>query len=334
MARIYMFMFSSVSKFETFRDIGTAGPFWEGIVSNLSSCFDFSYFDESSPTRLLPPSAVRNAGAVLPQTKSLPQVLTDIRAIKGTDRTIWIAAIAKLNGCWSTWNTELYCPEPAFRDEVCTAESVLNRVSHSIKGALSRDCRLYVGSETCIHKGTFDNPTPLSMEEMMAVHEELHWITTKSPLTLIIPGTAYWVDIMGNVHNSLLAYANGENLCAVRPYEKKMWTGEELAAGAEYGVPKVGDEPYQILDWLTLRVGVQICQDSAAALPLQGAVRCDVHLILGNGTGHFVFQNRPGGLGVYVDAKGMGRVEDIYGTERVSTGQHAMALRFAGKPGA
>lgn len=330
MAKIHIFMFSSLSTFEERRELGTFSPQWEGIFRTIATCFDFYYFDGESATCKRPPEQVCSAGAVLPQGVSAARVLSDINAIKreGPGASFWVAAIAKLNACWSSWNIEMYCPEPAFRTEICTLDSVLTRMSGAIKSALGKGCRVFVGPETCFHKGTFNDPTPLTMEEMMAVHEELHWITANNPMALVIPGSAYWVDIMGNVHNSLLAYSNGFNLCATTTYEKKEWTGEEKTAGKEHGAPVIGEKPYLILDWEGIKVGVQICQDSATKLPSP----CDLHLILGNGTGHYVFQNRKGGLGIYVDAKGKGRLEDIYSSNDVPAGQHSYIASYAGKP--
>ena len=90
------------------------------------------------------------------------------------------------------------------------------------------------------------------------------------------------------------------------------------------GKPVIGARPYALLQWQGLKVGVQICADSAEKVP-----ECDIYLLVGDNTGQTLLRERPGGISVYVDACRRYLVRDAYQTHNERSGMNCFELSLA-----
>jgi predicted amidohydrolase len=124
-------------------------------------------------------------------------------------------------------------------------------------------------------------------------------------MLLLIPGTIYWRDKSGGVHNSISAFAGGQ---VIGSYDKKNWTGVEESAANAFGKPVKGTLPYATFPWNGLQVGCQICQDSADPLN----PKPDIHVVAGANAGLVTERHRDGGVFVYSDSIGLGRATDTF----------------------
>ncbi|WAJ39826.1 hypothetical protein OU800_11560 [Pseudomonas sp. GOM7] len=331
MARLKFFIFSDPGILERISEHSLVTSLWQNTLRNLACCFDFYYFDTKSPTLPSTSALVNSAQHVLPTSISPAEVNNKIKAMQPNDE-LWVAAMPKVTVSWTSWRTELYCPGPGFVREVSTLDSCLGNMGKAIKDSLARGCRLFVGPETYFHNGTLRDPQPLSADEKLQLDEAMQKLTADFDMALVIAGTVYWVDAEKRVHNSLLAFSGGVNLCTgATAYDKKEWTGEEQEAGRAVGTPVIGEKNFTKISWQTLTVLVQICQDSAPDAQVR-LEPCDIHIIVGNGTGALSLKQRPGGVGAYADAQGKGRFQDAFNIHDVGSGHHACQLSLAWRP--
>ena len=185
---------------------------------------------------------------------------------------------------------------------------------------------MFVGPEYFFHKGTLSAAQPYTPEEVEALHECLARLTAGDDMFLLIPGTVFWTGRDGVTHNSLLAYAGGQSLCSGETfYDKQNWTGDERRSAS---MTLCGPKPYVLLTWHTLRICIQICQDSAFPFPGE----YDIHIVVGHNTNLTNPKNRAGGIYAYADAMGMGRTEDPYGAYRAGSGTSLHQLDLAWTP--
>jgi carbon-nitrogen hydrolase len=326
MAQIVFIVFDQQGNKDSCVKRGIGAALWRAPLEGWRSCFDFYLFNPG--TNL---DAVQRTTSVLPVSKSIQQIETLVTALRllplGAD--LGVAVIPRIEVGWITFNTALYCPRLTDDGSARTAVGQLAAMVTQINAAYARNCRLFVGPEGYFFKGTPGHRTPYTAAEMAQIEAGLALATAEHDLALVIAGTIFWVDDANNVHNSLLAFSGGTSLLTgAGRYEKRDWTGDELAEGGRFGVCVRGAAAHGSFVWAGFSVCTQICQDSAT----NPGAACDIHAIVGDNTGFFMFRSRQGGVGAYADAVGQGRAQDVFGSNAAGTGLTIAALDVATVP--
>lgn len=277
------------------------------FVRAKRACFDFYLLREGVDAR-----AVQDIWSTIPASRSA----ADVEAAIGFHFTpplpavpLGIVLLPKIEVGWISMRTGTYSPDLASSATEMSFVSQVRLLTSLLEQAVQHQCRIFVAPEQLVFKGTGrGDKEPFSQDEKDELDGILANHTSGRDLALFLPGTIWWQDAGGQVHNSLLAFSEGASLDL--GYDKKNWTGEEIGAAQGLGATPVrGADSFSCFNWKGFEIGVQICQDSADALGRP----VDIHVILGWGTGAVFLRQRAGGLGIYTDSKGTGRVEDEFG---------------------
>ncbi|HWM89176.1 MAG TPA: hypothetical protein VN493_00265 [Thermoanaerobaculia bacterium] len=275
------------------------------------ACFDFYLLGEG-----VDPRTVGDIRSTLPTSLSLGDIEGTIDRFftPPTPATpLGVVLLPKDEVGWISMRTGTYSPNLAASNTEMSFASQARLLMSLLDQAIQHQCRIFVAPEQLVFKGTGrGRKEPFSQDEKDELEGILANQTNGRDLALFLPGTIWWQDAGGQVHNSLLAFSEGASLGL--DYDKKNWTGEEVAAARDLGSsPVQGACSYSCFNWKGFEIGVQICADCADAL----GRAVDIHVILGWGTGAPLLRQRAGGLGIYTDSQGRGSVEDEFGPARL-----------------